>query len=65
MRGVLGACYADHRCAHRPVATYHFTNGNAVRLCQGHLDMWLDMADDLEIDEPAGLTWLSYPASVA
>lgn len=58
-RAALGTCYADHRCGHLPVAVYRFVNDNQVRLCQDHLNMWLDMADDEEIDEPAGLTWLA------
>jgi hypothetical protein len=56
---MLGVCYADHRCAHRPVARFHFGNGNAPLVCQRHLDMWLDMTDDGEIDEPVALTWLA------
>lgn len=57
-------CYADHRCTATPMAAYTFVSGNTVRVCRDHLNLWLDMADDEEIDEPAGLTWLRYPASV-
>lgn len=56
---LLGICYADHRCANLPVARFIFDNGNAPQVCHDHLDLWLDMADDGEIDEPAGLTWLA------
>jgi hypothetical protein len=62
---LLGVCYADHRCTDLPVARFHFENGNAPRLCRRHLDMWLDMADEEEIDEPAGLTWLAENGGVA
>jgi len=64
-RAVHGTCYADHRCPNLPVAMYRFTNSNTVRLCQFHLDMRLDMADDEEIDEPAELVWLAgdHPAT--
>ncbi len=55
----LRLCYADHRCAAIPVVVYRFAHDSEVRLCGEHLDLWLDLADDEEIDEPAGLTWLA------
>lgn len=59
-RGVHGVCKADHRCAYVPVAIYyHYGDSTGDRVCQDHLNLWLDLADDGEIDEPAGLMWLA------
>lgn len=33
-------------------------SGHSVPLCQRHLDMWLDNADDDPYMEPAELIWL-------
>lgn len=52
--------------AERAVAIYSFANGNQIPLCQRHLDIWLDNADDDPTMEPSELAWLAaaYRASV-
>lgn len=71
MRAVLGNCYADDRCPRLPVVRWHpptcgdFGGCDAVRLCQVHLDLWLDTVDDNEKLEPVELTWLADGKAVA
>lgn len=58
LRGVIGACHGHHACPYLPVVDYRLPRGGGVRLCKQHLDLWLDLADDSEAPEPAGLVWL-------
>lgn len=55
---VLGTCCAP-RCSDLPVVDLRDERDNGWWLCVDHLDTWLDMADDGEIDEPSRLTWLA------
>lgn len=61
---VLGTCCAQG-CGHPPVVDCRTANGYGEWLCEFHLNMWLDNADDDDTLEPVALTWLSCPASVA
>jgi hypothetical protein len=52
-----GITYNGQRqdCPSRPVARITHHHGGTTTLCQGHLDGWLDSADEDPSIEPAGL----------
>lgn len=63
---VLGVCFGHSACAQLPMALWRLDrDSNGVRLCEDHLNLWLDMADDDETPEPAELIWLANQKSVA
>lgn len=60
MHGIAGICRADFNCGQLPVVRWHPRHStNPVDVCQSHLDMWLDIADDNENIEPVKLIRLS------
>lgn len=60
LTAVLGVCWGHSACTMLPVALWRQVPGiNGVKLCEEHLNLWLDMSDDDEAPEPAELIWLS------
>lgn len=55
---VLGTCCLQG-CGNLPVVDYRTANGYGSWLCETHLNMWLDNADDDEQLEPVELVWLA------
>jgi hypothetical protein len=45
-------------CRRESTVRWVYSDGVYGTMCQFHLDMWLDLADDGEIEEPAALAWL-------
>lgn len=63
---VLGVCWAHSACANLPVALWRtYADSYGVKLCEDHLNLWLDLADNDEAPEPAELIWLANQKAVA